>query len=150
MNRWILLAPVAVLVTSVSSAQCSTRPNSGFHGQVKIEYPRANGGASVTQFCDAAAARLKQDILAQSKKLGLDVRWVEYYRVVNWVSVFHDSIYQTRNMGFQQQKYKQFSVAGWHDTETLVYDNQAGHYVGMISRTVPGTRNTSEFLLYGN
>ncbi|WP_407570251.1 hypothetical protein [Deinococcus altitudinis] len=149
MNRWMMLASVAALGTSVSYAQCNTRPSYSFNGQVKIEYPRSNA-ASVYQFCGPSATRLKQDILSQSRKLGLDVRWVEYYRVANWVSVFHDSIYQTRSMGFQQEKYKQFNVAGWHDMETLVYGNASGRYVGMISRTVPGMRNTSEFVLYGN
>ncbi|AZI42266.1 hypothetical protein EHF33_05460 [Deinococcus psychrotolerans] len=146
----ILLAAVAALATSVGSAQCVARPSLSFNGQVKISYPKGGGGASVVQFCDAAAQRFKQDFLIQSKKAGYNVKWVEYYRVANWVSTFHDSIYQTRALGFQQQNFKQFTVQNWRDMETVVYGNSSGKYVGMISRTVPGTKNTSEFVLYGN
>ena len=150
MNRLILITALASLSTGVSYAQCSLRPTYSFNGQVKISYPKAGGAASVMQFCDPAAQQFKNNFLAQSKKAGLNVKWVEYYRVVNWVSTFHDSIYQTRALGFAQQKYKQFTIQDWHDMETLVYGNNSGKYVGMMSRTVPGMKNTSEFVLYGN
>jgi len=150
MNRLILIVALTALGTSVAGAQCATRPTFSFNGQVKVPYPKGGGGASVAQFCDAGAQRFKQDFLIQSRKAGYNVKWVEYYRVVNWVSAFHDSIYQTRALGFQQQNFKQFTVQDWHDMETVVYGNRSGKYVGMISRTVPGTRNTSEFVLYGN
>ncbi|MGY2893684.1 hypothetical protein [Deinococcus sp. UYEF24] len=144
----------ATLLSSHSGAQaaatCFTHPTYSFNGRVRIEYPSGRGTASLFQFCDPSAARLRQNVLQQSRAAGLDVRWVEYYRAKDWVSAFHDSIYRTRSMGFQQVSYKQFTVQNWRDTETLVYANSAGKYVGMISRTVPGTTNTSEFVLYGN
>lgn len=150
MNRLLLLTTFAVFGTSMSYAQCTTRPAYAYNGQVKIPYPSGNGTASVRQFCDPAAARFKQNLIGQSKALGIDVKWVEYYRVVDWVSAFHDTIYQTRSRGFQQANFKQFNIQGWHDMETLVYANGTGKFVGMISRKVPNTRNTSEFVLYGN
>lgn len=146
---FLSLSPANATVTQ-ATASCSTHPTYGFNGRVKIPYPSGRGMASVVQFCSAADTRFKQSVMRQARAAGLDVRWTEYYRAKEWVSAFHDSIYQTRALGFQQSNYKQFSVQEWKDTETLVYSNSSGKYVGMLSRRVPGTTNTSEFLLYGN
>lgn len=141
----------ALTALTTAGAQCIPSPTFAFGGQVKITYPKPGGTASVTQKCDAQAARLKQDLIAQARKAGIGVNWAEVYVVRGWDSMFHSGIYQLRGQGFEQTKYRKFRMTGWQDGEHLVYENQAAKkFVGMTSQPVSGVKNATLFVLYGN
>ncbi len=151
MNRVTAFATITLLaVSSAALAQCSAHPTSAFAGRVKIPYPRPGGMASVTRLCGPQATRISEDLMAQGRRMNMQLRWVEVYEVRRWTSAFHDSIYQLRGLGFQQAQYRQFKLAGWNDAETLVYANRSGRYAGMIMQGRSATGDTALFALYGN
>lgn len=133
---------------------CTSSPSYAFNGLLPIEYPRPGGTASVRRICGAAALDIETDLRARARNLGVPVRWVEVYRISKWTAVFHDTIYKSRRYGYDQTGYRKYTALTFDDSANLVYANNSGKFLGMISQEIknPASPYSPDalFILYGN